>query len=267
MTSTPTPKKKTPFWLIIVIIVGACFGLAIISSIVTNVGQRVGVIPTWTPVPPSSTPGPTDTPAPTNTPGPTNTPEPTATDVPTATPKPSATPVATMEPVTLNGSGDSVVDLSLSALSVLTISASGKSNFAIIANTKTGNPDLMVNVIGAYEGQRALPPGDYQLEIKATGTWSIIATQMSRDTSTDAEVAGTGDAIRGLFVPPANRQAYHFTHDGKGNFAVIVQCDTTRDLVVNKIGVYEGDNIVNYSGAQACYWDIHANGAWAITPK
>lgn len=71
---------------------------ASINLAVGNVGQRVGLMATWTPRPPTSTPGPTDTPAPTRTPVPSKTPEPTATMRPTRTPRPTLTPAPTRTP-------------------------------------------------------------------------------------------------------------------------------------------------------------------------
>jgi hypothetical protein len=78
-----------------------------INLAVGNVGQRIGVVPTWTPRPPTATPtitptpGPTDTPAPTNTREPTRTPRPTAvppTVRPTRMPAPTNTPRPTRAP-------------------------------------------------------------------------------------------------------------------------------------------------------------------------
>lgn len=63
-----------------------------------NVGQRIGIVPTWTPRPPTSTPGPTNTAAPTNTAEPTLAPAPSRTPVPTATPRPTRAPAPTNTP-------------------------------------------------------------------------------------------------------------------------------------------------------------------------
>lgn len=86
----------------VIAILGGTVAFCCIASLmlagITNVGQRVGVLPTWTPtLPPTETPIPTET----FTPGPTDmpdTPEPTATDRPTRTPIPTRTPRATSTP-------------------------------------------------------------------------------------------------------------------------------------------------------------------------
>jgi hypothetical protein len=78
-----------------------CCVFGMVVSAATNVGQRVGVLPTWTPSPiPTETPLPTATytPGPTNTPKPTETPRPTRTPIPTRTPRPTSVPLPTRAP-------------------------------------------------------------------------------------------------------------------------------------------------------------------------
>ena len=94
----PPVKKRSQFWLVLGGVVGGCIAISLMFSAVTNVGQRLGMLPTWTAVPPSSTPGPTSTAKPTNTPPPTRTPRPTRAPVPTNTPAPTRTPLPTITP-------------------------------------------------------------------------------------------------------------------------------------------------------------------------
>lgn len=83
------------------------FACAAMNAAVTNVGQRVGMVPTWTPSPlPTSTPLPTAT----STPAPTA--EPTA--VPTRTPKPAPTvaiPTNTLVPASAPAGADVGTDV------------------------------------------------------------------------------------------------------------------------------------------------------------
>ncbi len=80
----------------------------------------------------------------------------------------------------LTGKGDSVVILSGGASGITTIKNKSKSNFAVIAYSTDGDYlDLLVNEIGAYNGEILLPDDDpIVLSIHAVGgTWSWSAVE------------------------------------------------------------------------------------------
>ncbi len=80
----------------------------------------------------------------------------------------------------LSGKGDSVVVLSGGSFGTTTIKAKGKSNFAVIAYSDSGQYlDLLVNEIGSYKGEVLLPIAEpIVLSIQAVGaTWSMSPVQ------------------------------------------------------------------------------------------
>lgn len=95
---------------------------------------------------------------------------------PTRTPGPTPTPVI----FKFEGQGDDVVFFTVPAdgLAQFSFSHSGDGNFAVKLLDESGSMvDLLVNEIGAYQGQRAsrLTRGQYALEITANGNWSAVA--------------------------------------------------------------------------------------------
>jgi len=84
----------------------------------------------------------------------------------------------TWDPATpLTGRGDEVVALSpaVSGLMTATISHKGAANFVVYAYSPSGG-DLLVNEIGNFSGEEALPDGTYLLQINADGTWTVTPT-------------------------------------------------------------------------------------------
>ena len=90
---------------------------------------------------------------------------------------------------------------------------------------------------------------------------------MSWDEAASGAIEGKGDDIRGLFTPPTSRAAYRFTHQGESNIIVHLTCNTGEDFLVNEIGRFDGEAMVTFDDAEACLWDVQADGAWTITPK
>lgn len=72
------------------------------------------------------------------------------------------------------GAGDEVVQLDRTpeGITALSMTHDGTSNFAIWGYTRTGR-DLLVNEIGAYEGQVSLTAGTLLLAVTADGNWTF----------------------------------------------------------------------------------------------
>lgn len=289
MTTTPQPEKKKGGCLRNILIASAA-GLIILCVIGTIANQGRGsstiprdlvqasstpagdaaAAPTDAPVITDDGPTPTEELTPVAMPLPTEEPEPTNTPAPTKTPEPpTATPVppTPVPPIELSGSGATVEEIEVSVLSRITFTHQGSRNFAVIVYKPDDSKDLLVNVIGNYQGARYMEPGAYTLEIDADGAWTATITAMSLDQAAAGAMDGASDDVRGVFIPTGSRATYSFTHDGTGNFAVILVCDNSRDLLVNEIGAYQGDAVVSFGNAQVCMWDISADGNWSIAPK
>lgn len=176
----------------------------------------------------------TETPAPTMTARPTATSIPTKTPRPTATPRPSATqrPAATHTPypdtIRLSGLGDQMVDIEKWAgPALLHATSEGDGNFIIETyNAEGENIDLLVNMIGSYEGTRPLDLKGNEmttrLQITASGPWEITITTLLEVRTEDGSTpfGGQGDDV--VMVSPARGRAELLQIDttAEGIFAV-----------------------------------------------
>lgn len=210
---------------------------------------------------------PTNTPKPEN---PTNTPKPpmsTPTAVPTATP--TATPQPPPPPLSGRGQTAPTVELPGPAVWIATLTHTGRSNFIVRAYDPAGTATGLVNEIGNYSGARPIfinsAGGKYTFDINADGAWTIAFARPEPQLEALVEFSGQGDAVSGLFVPVPGPKVYAFTHDGKSNFIVRLQCDQGGAGVQNEIGPVSGTRVVNFaSGAKTCMWDVRADGSWSI---
>lgn len=169
----------------------------------------------------------------------------------------------------LSGSGDDVVDIEVPSgdAAIVTFTHSGSHNFTVWSYDKNGDQiDLLVNTIGAYEGTRPINFLEGEevalVEIGADGGWTVTVEPLADAPQIPASgrYEGVGDAV--LIDPLGPDSAFRgtFTHSGEHNFAVWAW-GTTRDLLVNEIGQYDGTVIV--PGGTVVY-DISADGAWTV---
>lgn len=192
--------------------------------------------------------------------------EPTAEPLPTATPAPTETatavpPTATPEPLPepsiFTGSGDSIIDLEdwpIDEAGILhIIGPSVNDNFVVESYNDLGEQvDLLVNVIGAYEGYQ---PHNFfneqvsRLVIQAGGPWTIELRPLSMEDVHQLEVPGSytgaGDdvvfltgATPDLAIVKSGNQSDNFVIWSYGN-------QRGRDLLVNEIAPYEGTVILS----------------------
>jgi hypothetical protein len=166
----------------------------------------------------------------------------------------------------VEGSGDDFVEFSVAGnqAAVLDISYDGGSNFAVVSYTASNDRiDLLVNVIGSYQGRVPVNflAGEEvgYLEITASGPWTIQTLAL-----TDLEyhlntASGSGDDV---VVVDVSSPTLHITHDGESNF-VVLAWTSTRDLLVNEIGAYEG---TVRSPTGTVVFEINADGNWSLLP-
>lgn len=188
-----------------------------------------------------------------------------ATETEEAEPEPEPEPEPedqfAFEPVTLDGSGDSVIDVPEieDVPLVATFEHTGQSNFAVVSYGPGGQRiDLMVNTIGGYVGT---VPYNFQaspaeLEITADGAWTVTISSIIDQPVLAASASGAGDEVL-LLESEGRLQA---SHDGESNFAVRAWGER-RDLLINDIGPYEGT--VRLPSALAL--EITADGNWTFT--
>lgn len=199
---------------------------------------------------------------------PTETLEPTNTSAPTDTPLPPATSTPEPEPITLNGTGDSIVDVPKGDYpAVMHAKHTGGGNF-IVTNYDASNSkiDLLINTIGAYEGTRPLDflVGEQtaRFEVKAGGAWEIQILPMSqvRRISIPGNAQGTGDDVFYVDGGGADTIAADASQ-GSGNFVLYAYSDSGYDLVFNEIAPYTGTALLNNS---TYLITVQATGPWSL---
>jgi hypothetical protein len=208
---------------------------------------------------------------PTKSPAPTKTPEPTSTRRPTATKAPTLTPTPIPDPVTLEGSGDDVVDANLGfRIGTAHITYEGTGHFAV-KNLDDNNEwiDLLVNDSGPYDGW--LPIGFFdseeqteRFEVNASGPWKIIVyplseVNMNHICDVPTVCTGKGDDI--VFLRGSKPDKAHVTSVEKGHFAVKSISLSDYDLLVNDTGPYEGTVLLD---PDTIVLIISAEGNWSI---
>jgi len=293
----PAEKKKRGRGKTLIVVVGAAIVLCIVVAVIASLGggggkgatptvapmgeieqpteaapteARPGAtesaptkLPTDTPPPaPTDTPRPTDTPAATDTPVPTDTPAATDTPVPTDTPARTATPTSVPKPVVLKGTGQTATqEFSLpSSMSIAHFAHNGESNF-IVEVYQAGNKELLINTIGAYNGERPLSGSDpVMLSIDADGAWTVEVRAVGHTDS--AVFAGKGDDVSDLFEPP-NDGPWQVKHDGQSNFVVYLHCAGGSSLVQNEIGSVNASLVVQFDDGP-CLWEVQADGSWSL---
>lgn len=214
---------------------------------------------------PTETPTPKPTMTPTRTPSPTLTPSITPTPSVTPTSTPTKTPTPTPTPIVIEGRGQAATDeiIPPAAISIVRFTHRGKRNFIVHAY-RDGDSDLMVNVIGAYEGERPLWNSDpVMFDVDADGAWTISMRPI--DMMDSSWFRGSGDAVSGLFEPP-DPGPWEIFHTGKSNFIVHLHCAGGSDLIQNEIGPVDGSTIMPFTKGP-CLWEVQADGQWGMKPR
>ena len=193
----------------------------------------------------------------------------TTTAAPTTTTTQPTTTTTTEPPweeFTVEGSGDDVVDLVVRGddPAILSITYEGGRNFSVLSYDSSGDRiDLLVNVIGQYSGRVPVnfSVGEevVELEITASGSWSITVQQLSSATAFSDSVSGVGDDVVAYLSTSSRITA---THDGDRNFVVQAWSADGRDLLVNDIGAYDGTVRIDPG---AILIVVNADGAWTLT--
>jgi hypothetical protein len=177
-----------------------------------------------------------------------------------------ASPTAAASPIVLSGSGRaSLPAVALPApISVAHITHRGSGRFSVQSFVGSSG-DLLVNVVGAYDGVRPLLEGSpAQLTIDADGAWSVSITPIVC-CSPNGEFAGRGDAVSTQFSPPS-RQTFEFVNDGERTFVVYAHCLGTDQIVLDRRGKLSTSLTVQF-GQGPCWWEVLADATWSIRLK
>lgn len=186
---------------------------------------------------------------------------------PGATQLPTVAIVTERQPISLIGTGDSVVDVAKwDGPALLHARYSGDSNFAV-SNYDSDNHriDLLINTTGVYDGFRPLDLLDDEsttrFEVKAAGPWHLEVLPLNKAPTFDvpAKVAQRGDIVFWLNGSPdllksasnahANFVVYGYSKSGGG------------ELLINKIGPYAGTVVLP---TDTYIIAVQAEGAWTM---
>ncbi|MFA7174821.1 MAG: hypothetical protein WC340_15705 [Kiritimatiellia bacterium] len=201
-------------------------------------------------------------------------PTPTGTPVPTTVKTTVSTPVPTPSPITLSGNGQKATDFFNleKGLVTFTLTHNGDRNFAVWLMDSDGDKkELLVNDIGSFSGSHAIgikDAGKYLLDITADGRWTVKIEQ-PRYTSakgTPRTFTGEGEKASDPFYLEKGLVRFEMTHDGDRNFAVwlLDSKGNKKDLLVNKIGEFEGSKAIKIYDSGVYLLDITADGKWKI---
>lgn len=174
---------------------------------------------------------------------------------------------AKLEALKINGSGDTATKKFKLEKGFVIVDAThqGSSNFAVkLLDANANMIKLVVNEIGNYTGKKiyAVPTGEYQYEVTASGPWTInMSQEIPAEVAPEGKVTGTGDSVVFMNISKGAKTVA-FTHDGSRNFVVKANDSV---LLANEIGTYSGSKVQKVEDTSIYYFDITADGNWSMT--
>ena len=147
----------------------------------------------------------------------------------------------------------------------------GSANFIVsLLNNEGDSLDAFANIIGSCSISRAVRinrDGDYLLNIKADGAWEIVITQpLPHVTDFSFFFDGDGTSATKQFKLLDGLCKIKLKHRGESNFIVrlLDEQGKVADLVVNKIGDYDGSQALKIAKTGTYIFDVVAGGPWSI---
>jgi hypothetical protein len=213
---------------------------------------------------------------------PTATPEATPSGTPEVTAEPTEEPIAepteeptpeppaeAFKPIKLSGRGDKVAKFKIpeDTPAIVRIKSTGSSNFAVWTIGDDGDKhDLLVNTIGRYSGTRLFDTNGHSVafEIEASGSWTMTVAPITRSHTWDGAKKKTvkGDDVLWLTETPDEFAVVDIRHKGKSNFAVWSHGTNGSQLMVNEIGNYSGESVLEDG---TILFEVEADGTWSMT--
>jgi hypothetical protein len=184
-------------------------------------------------------------------------------------PAQAATTMQTSTVTTYRGEGDQLLRIRATTKpGIVKITHDGEGHFAVWTLTPSGSEDdLLANLVGAYKGTAAFNTNPSNktaaFSITADGAWTLQVLPLTKARSWSITSRGTGDDVLRLSSTSRGLHRLKIRHSGDGHFAVwtLDANGRTRNLVVNKVGAYNGA-VSLPPGTR--YASIKANGAWSI---
>ncbi|TDL45278.1 hypothetical protein [Microbacterium oleivorans] len=161
------------------------------------------------------------------------------------------------------GTGDTVLDIDpFSDIAVVTFTCDSCSRNTTL--TSDGDEGLLVNEIGSYTGSHLINIYDNsttgRFEIEADGKWTLVIDSIDTTPTFAGRAEGKGDSVIFLTGTFASAQ---IVNNGDSNFQVFAYGNDNNGLVVNEIGAYSGERVLN----GPAYVQVISSGAWSISPN
>lgn len=198
---------------------------------------------------------------------------PTDTPLPTESPTPEPTPAPDEQSYSFSGSGQTATDRFAidGGLVTVDLTHTGTSNFIVyLVNAETGQEELLVNVIGDFDGTVATeaPEGEYVLDIRADGNWEIGVEQPRYSSVEVSDLPADADRTDYAVLGPFEFEGVtRITVDAEADSNVIVWLMNHRgqevELLFNEIGPFEGSTTTSQAGIGLIFAKIEEG--WTIT--
>ena len=176
-------------------------------------------------------------------------------------------------PITLRGQGARVETIQLAKDSPVIVQATHRGSANFVIELVGAGTELLVNEIGNYSGRVAYADaaaGRYRVKITADGPWTIKFTQPV-PTPTAKLVPGTfsgrGPDVLKVRTEEDLQPIVDVRHRGQANFVVelIGYGDSSgSELLVNEIGNYSGQTLVDDMPQGSYLLAVQADGPWTV---
>jgi uncharacterized protein YdbL (DUF1318 family) len=174
----------------------------------------------------------------------------------------------------IRGRGARVVSTTIARNSpvVITATHNGSSNF-IVHFVGGGDKHYVVNEIGRYNGQAVIDRpkrGKYRIAVQADGAWTLKITQPTpnaRAKLLPGTLSGRGAKVVAVRTTRNMQPIVTASHQGQSNFIVhLIGYGklTGTEYVINEIGRYRGQALIDRMPSGTYLVWVQADGAWTL---
>jgi hypothetical protein len=179
-----------------------------------------------------------------------------------------------LAPIKKSGKGDQAsTKFELQAgLSTWQITHDGRSNVQISLLKGDGKEvDMPLNEIGRYNGTKVVrvnKAGEYLLNVKADGKWTVTIEQPRPTTAPAKPLAhkGKGPSVSPFVTLPKGLNVFKVTHAGDGVFRVKLYDSEGKlvEQIAAVIGEYDGSKAITLEEEGIYTVGVSANGEWSL---
>jgi hypothetical protein len=135
-----------------------------------------------------------------------------------------------------------------------------------------GTDSLLVNVVGPFDGSKALQTkaGQHLIDIFADGPWTITVEQPRPSSAPQTtSFQGNSQAATDFFELSEGLKRFQMTHQGSGHFGVtLLNKDGSRigmkSLLANEVGPFDGSKAARIRRNDLYLLQVSADGPWTV---